>query len=360
MWMRIRIRVRMWAQRLENERRIASIVMRKERCVRGGLRMRIRGWDESEDVDFTAARTSPAGGEGAEGDTGREERQTHKSKEEEDSMALSTTAPAQDARLGAHPHPPTHTHTPITLALAAVADLAQTLWSAAHALDPPRTHTPTRSPHATRSGTSAPENLHPHAKPDQSLDVPTHASLFPPKKDQTKERNRKRNKRGERTGFKLLPRPHPCIRVHRGICHVAEQVEDISGCSAAAAAPRGGAGAVCKAGAVVAAAEGRADSSLHGAVRLRMLPRPRGGCAGLSDGIQSVREGSGGRSRLRRMEQGKARAVRHISSDSTQNCRSCHTQRGGQPCAVGLQEFDPSNLLKSLEKEFAGFDLLKV
>ncbi|KAJ7729489.1 hypothetical protein B0H14DRAFT_3617310 [Mycena olivaceomarginata] len=70
-------------------------------------------------VGFTAARTSPARDEGAEEDTGREERQPARERRKTGYRSEHDSASAR-CPAWCPPAPPTHTHTPITLALAAV------------------------------------------------------------------------------------------------------------------------------------------------------------------------------------------------------------------------------------------------
>ncbi|KAJ7304685.1 hypothetical protein DFH08DRAFT_1089211 [Mycena albidolilacea] len=314
------------------------------------LRMRVPS-STPRNVGFTAAWTSPARDEGAEEDTGREEERPDKRKEE-DSMASSTTAPAQDARLDAHPHrPPTLIPRSLSLSLlcrlgvdvvvssscprpapdphpcAALSCkyMSPTPPRTASALPhralplpqrrarhtpraperPPTVPTPASDPHLTRMkmqmrftpAAPASENLQPQARTDQSrrsslvlvlVSVSTATSAMScgavaeevgdtytaaatAGADRVSGAGRADAVAAAAAVVVADPTHPEAAEVrHTRRRGIAGRGRDISGCSAAAA-PRGGAGAVCKAGAVVAAAaEGRASSSLHGAVRLRM------------------------------------------------------------------------------------------
>ncbi|KAJ7304689.1 hypothetical protein DFH08DRAFT_985686 [Mycena albidolilacea] len=181
MWMRIRIRVRMWTQRLENKEE-DSQYRHKEGAI---YKRRIENEEDEEgmksrpdpssrrsadsfrtlrsacaylrehhvNVDFTAARTSPVRGEGAEEDTGREERQLDKRMEED---RVSLQARQRQRKMPGSLMPRTRPGpTSVRRALVQVDD------SPPHpAPHPPRIRTAapraasasaTRSPHGTRS-----------------------------------------------------------------------------------------------------------------------------------------------------------------------------------------------------------------
>ncbi|KAJ7895003.1 hypothetical protein B0H14DRAFT_3640878 [Mycena olivaceomarginata] len=143
-------------------------------------------WSPHVDVGFTATMISPARDEGAEEDTGREEGQPDKRKEE-DRVCLRARQhqrrmPDSVPTRTAHPHSQSnHSRS------RCCAGLARTSWSAAHDPDPPRIHT--RAPHShaavldthTRVAISAPAataGADPVSGSEESLRRPRGAYAF--------------------------------------------------------------------------------------------------------------------------------------------------------------------------------------